>query len=247
MDLWVTKRASVSDPWGEPVNLGSTVNSNAWDARVSITADGLSLFFDSNREKIGTPYSTLEYIYVTKRPTTNDPWSTPVRLGPTINPGIDYDCAWPWISADGQILLFGSDQAGGYGDYDLWLARRVARDGEWGPAVNLGAPINTSHQERRPSLSADGCTLYFISERPGGLGVRDIWQASVEPVVDFNGDGFVDCLDICDLVDHWGTSDSLYDIGPTPFGDGVVDAQDLLVLAESLTQSLPDADDADDL
>ena len=51
-------------------------------------------------------------------------------------------------------------------------------------------------------------------------------------VVDFNGDGKVDRLDVGLLMVNWGTDDSLYDIAPTPFGDGIVDSKDLMVLAE---------------
>jgi len=57
-------------------------------------------------------------------------------------------------------------------------------------------------------------------------------------VVDFNGDGVVDCADICLMVDHWHTDEPLYDIGPRPFGDGIVDVQDLIVLAEHLFEEI---------
>jgi len=70
--------------------------------------------------------------------------------------------------------------------------------------------------------------------RPGGVGSEDLWQVSISPVVDFNGDGIVDSADMCIMVDHWGTDEPLCDIGPTPFGDGIVDVQDLIVLAEHL-------------
>jgi hypothetical protein len=33
--------------------------------------------------------------------------------------------------------------------------------------------------------------------RPGGLGTDDIWQSSIQPIVDFNGDGVVDADDMC--------------------------------------------------
>ena len=46
-------------------------------------------------------------------------------------------------------------------------------------------------------------------------------------------------LDMCIMVDYWGTDEPLCDIGPTPFGDGVVDVQDLIVLAEHLFEELP--------
>ncbi len=57
----------------------------------------------------------------------------------------------------------------------------------------------------------------------------------VPPVIaDFNGDGIVDCADICMMVDYWGTDEPLYDIAPHPSGDGIVDAQDLLLLSDHL-------------
>ncbi|MHC4510547.1 MAG: LamG-like jellyroll fold domain-containing protein, partial [Planctomycetota bacterium] len=51
---------------------------------------------------------------------------------------------------------------------------------------------------------------------------------------DLNSDGIVDSADMCIMVDHWGEDYPLCDIGPTPLGDGVVDVQDLIVLAEYL-------------
>ena len=60
------------------------------------------------------------------------------------------------------------------------------------------------------------------------------------PVVDFNGDGIVDAIDMCIMVDHWSEDYPLCDISPTPFGDGVVNVQDLKALAEHLF-TYPDA------
>jgi hypothetical protein len=42
--------------------------------------------------------------------------------------------------------------------------------------------------------------------------------------VDFNGDGIVDGVDVCMMVDYWGTDEPLFDIGPMPWGDGIVAA-----------------------
>jgi hypothetical protein len=71
--------------------------------------------------------------------------------------------------------------------------------------------------------------------RPGGIGgMRDLWQVSIEPVVDLNADGIVDTADMSMIVDHWGTDEPLCDIGPMPWGDGIVDVQDLIVLSEHL-------------
>jgi hypothetical protein len=91
-----------------------------------------------------------------------------------------------------------------------------------------------------PDISADGSTIFFMSTRPGGLGGHDLWQASIEPVVDLNGDGIVDSADMCIMVDHWHTDEPFYDIGPTPLGDGIVDVQDLIVLSEHLFEDVND-------
>jgi N-acetylneuraminic acid mutarotase len=66
-------------------------------------------------------------------------------------------------------------------------------------------------------------------------GVRTVYEYDPNPlVVDFNGDGIVDCADMCMMVEHWHTDEPFYDIGPRPLGDGIVDVQDLVVLAEHL-------------
>jgi N-acetylneuraminic acid mutarotase len=60
------------------------------------------------------------------------------------------------------------------------------------------------------------------------------------PLLDFNGDGIIDSADMCIMIDHWGENYSLCDIGPTPFGDSIVDVQDLIVLAEHLFEEVND-------
>jgi hypothetical protein len=67
----------------------------------------------------------------------------------------------------------------------------------------------------------------------------DIYQVSILPIVDFNGDGNVDSQDLSILKENWGTDDSLYDIGPMPWGDGIVDMHDLNILAEYVDVSGP--------
>jgi hypothetical protein len=67
-----------------------------------------------------------------------------------------------------------------------------------------------------------------------GLGSYDIWQVSILPVVDLNGDGKVDFKDFRKLALYWGQDEPSCDIAPLPFGDGIVDAKDLNLLAEYL-------------
>ena len=236
VDLWVTTRASVSEPWGEPVNLGPTVNSSALEMSMSISTDGLSFIFDSDRSG---GYGGHD-LWVSTRPTLSESWGTPENLGSTVN-GSDWDYT-PELSSDGLLLFFCSDRSGGHGSDDIWLTRRETTDDSWGEPVNLGPEVNSSSGDGNPVISADGSTLYFGSNRFGGSGIVDIWQVSIEPVVDLNADRIVDAADMCIIVDHWGTNNSLCDIGPMPWGDGIVDVQDLIVLAEHLFEEVPPAE-----
>ncbi len=233
VDIWVMTRATTGDPWAEPVNLGPTVNSSDREAVPSISADGLSLFFVSDRPG-GFGETDL---YVATRDTIDGEWSTPANLGPTVN--TLYADAGPNISGDGLSFFFHSSRTGGSGRNDIWVTRRTTTGDPWAEPVNLGPTVNSSDRDVTPFISADGSTLFFTSDRPGGYGGWDIWQVSIKPVVDFNGDGIVDCVDMCIMVDHWHTDEPLCDIGPTPFGDGIVDVQDLIVLAEHLFEEFP--------
>jgi hypothetical protein len=106
--------------------------------------------------------------------------------------------------------------------------------------MNLGPTINSPAFERYPHVSADGSTLFFrYSQSDGRLG-GDIWQAPIIPIADFNGDGRIDGGEIVTMADCWGTDDPLCDIGPFVWGDGVVDIEDLKVLAECIGKEIDD-------
>ncbi len=226
-DVWVTTRDTKDDPWGAPMNLGPTVNGPSGDACPSISSDGLSLFFRAD----GFGRKDL---WVTTRAKSDDDWGPAVNLGATVNTAPFTD-GGPSISTDGLMLFFHSDRPGGYGDSDLYVTMRATTSDPWSTPVNLGPTINSSSHDGAPSISDDGSTLFFGSKRPGGLGSGDLWQVSIEPIVDLNSDGIVDSADICIIIDHWSTDESLCDVAPMPWGDGIVDVKDLVLLAEHLT------------
>jgi len=177
----------------------------------------------------------------TSRPTKNDPWGSPVNLGATINSSLNE--AFPDISADSRMLFFsdhmlGPWRLGGYGGQDLWVTTRATTNDPWGEPMNIGPVINSSYWDFSPNISADGSTLYFGSDRPGGIGSADLWQAPIIPVVDFNADEIVDISDLVILIEHWGQNEPSVDIGPMPWGDGVVDANDLEVLMHYWQQEI---------
>ena len=225
MDMWVATRPDTDSPWGKPVNLGPTVNSSAWDLSARESADGLTLLFHSQRGGgLGG-----EDIWMSTRATKNDPWGTPVNLGAPVNSGANDGEAV--LTPDGLTLFFNSDRAGGIGNYDLWVTTRRTHEPCLGTADQPRAFRQyAGHRVVLGSISADGSTLYFVSDRPTAWGPCSVYQTTISPVVDFNGDGKVDEAEVRALMDNWGKDDPLYDIGPTPFGDGVVDMQDMAVL-----------------
>jgi len=101
-------------------------------------------------------------------------FGTPTKLGPPANSSYveSLDC----ISADGLELYLDSRRPGGFGNYDLWVARRDTTDADWGEPVNLGPAVNSANADTYACISQDGLELYFNSEdRPGGYGGWDIW------------------------------------------------------------------------
>jgi hypothetical protein len=232
-DIWVAKRESRDSSWNSIVNLGPIINSSSTEWIASMSADGLELYFDSNRSGGFGGFD----LYMATRTTKDEDWGSPVNLGPKVNSSSNAFA--PYLSPDGRYLFF-SDyynnfRSGGLGGGDIWVTRRLTINDDWEEPVNLGPKINSTAHDG-PAYTPDGSILYFVSTRSGGYGGAwgDIYQAPIIPIVDFNGDGVVDATDMCIMIDHWGENYSLCDIGPTPLGDGIVDVEDLKVLAEHL-------------
>jgi Tol biopolymer transport system component len=189
-DIFVSKRESIDDNWGQSINLGSTVNSPKREHCPYISANGLELFFISFNRTGGHGHFD---IWTSTRKTKDAPWEEAVNLGPPVN--TKYEEAFPVLSSDGLLLFFSSGlegdnndmRPGGLGDSDIWVTRRKTKDADWQEPVNLGPPVNSAGAEIAPVISADGSTLYFsfdamdIVPDRGSLGWIDLWQVSINP------------------------------------------------------------------
>jgi len=233
-DLYVIKRATRNSPWGSPTNLGPAVNTSYQEGATSVSSGGLELYFQSDRPG---GYGGID-LYVSTRATTQDLWGDPVNLGPAVNSPVHG--VLPFLSPDGLLLVFVSDPPGGYGGGDLWMARRASRSAPWQPAVNLGPIVNGPIDEMYPCFAPDGSALYF-ARMDASTSTFTQMKAPILPVVDFNADGKVDLDDLVLLIDHWGTDNTLYDIGPFAWGDGVVDVEDLKVFIAEWEKENPPA------
>lgn len=161
--------------WSTPENLGPVVNSPAIDFTPEISRDGLSLYFASTRPG-GFGATDL---WVSQRASPDEPWGTPVNLGPTINSaGPD---AAPYLSRDGHRLYFASGRPGGFGSNDNWVSWRsdTHDDFAWEPPVNLGSQVNSSGFDAGTTLRLP--ELYFASDRASPGGNLDIYVSSLAP------------------------------------------------------------------
>ena len=152
----------------EPVNLGPQINSAHRDYFPAITADNETLIFSRN---IGGN----EDFFISKK--QNKEWSSPVSLSSNINTS-QFNEGAQSVSPDGQYLFFtGCNRPNGLGRCDLYVSHKEGNN--WGQPFNLGAPVNTIYWESQPAISPDGNTLYFVSNRPGGIGGYDIWKTQL--------------------------------------------------------------------
>jgi N-acetylneuraminic acid mutarotase len=87
----------------------------------------------------------------------------------------------------------------------------------------------------RLSTSVVNDRIYAIGGQPGSWptvsNAVEVYDFTPPPP-DFNGDGIVDAVDMCIMVNNWGIDARLCDIDPMPWGDGIVDLRDLAVFAE---------------
>jgi hypothetical protein len=171
-DLYVSHRHNPHDNFGwEPAeNLGPSVNTAAdEDSAAPLRVHGRTiLYFNSNRA--GGP--GLHDIYATTLE-HDGTFGTPELVSELSSPSMDQGVS---VRRDGLELFMNSDRPGTVGAFDLWVSTRADTADPWSTPVNLGAVVNTAAIDGGPEISCDGTTLYFHSNRPGGIGASfDLW------------------------------------------------------------------------
>ncbi len=136
--------------WGYPVNLGPNINSNSWDSQPSLSPDGNTLYFVSNRPD---GYGDNDIWFSMK--SANGKWGKARNAGPIINS--DANELTPLLHFDGQTLYFSSEGHPGFGGFDLFKSTKQA-DQKWSIPVNLGSGINSKGDESGLAVSIDGKT-----------------------------------------------------------------------------------------
>jgi Tol biopolymer transport system component len=162
--------------WSDPVNLGPAINSAANEQNATLSRDGLSLYFTSNRSD---GLGNLD-IWVSRRSSVDAPWESAVNLGAPVNTTVA-DFA-PNLSADGHLLFFSSNRDG---NLDIYVSHRANKEDDfgWGLPVKLGSGVNTGDAEQAPMFlqsAEDGpANLYFNRGALTSL-QADIYSAAIK-------------------------------------------------------------------
>ncbi|MCC5922695.1 MAG: PD40 domain-containing protein [Crocinitomicaceae bacterium] len=155
--------------------LGNEINSDFDDYAPVITADGEYMYFTSRRpltaKEIKRNRTSDERIYEAIWNYQTESWYEATALGKELNaPGRNISNVA--ISNDGYQMLIYQDNRFGIGNiYETILAGN-----RWSSPTELS--INSENHESSASISPDGRTIYFVSDRKGGEGKRDIWKAT---------------------------------------------------------------------
>lgn len=162
-DIYVSRLQSKKDltSWSTPENLGCQFNSPQNDITPSLFEDEdgtVYLYFSSNR----TGGAGGMDIYASVQQPDGS-FGGPVNVtelntaSNDMRPNIRY--------RDGLEIFFESNRTGALGPNDLYSSTRSATSDTWSVPENLGATVNTTFNEGRPSLSFDATALYFMSNR----------------------------------------------------------------------------------
>ncbi len=177
------------DPLIPPKNvlesMGKAVNGNDADYAPFMHPSDSVLIFTSRRDTSGRtkgeyldPFEQFnEELYFSERDFLDGVWRPANRLTNDINTEFNEGSAC--LSPDGKTLYFTRCKSpDGLGDCDLYQA--TYDRGQWIGVHNLGKHVNSKTWDSQPNISADGRTLFFSSNRPGGFGGTDLYMTQLQ-------------------------------------------------------------------
>ena len=151
--------------WTKTQRLPGHINSKYHESSAAYSPDGRTLYFVSDKPEGGRGGRDIYKIDLTGK-------GQPENLGPVIN--TPYGEEGVFLMPDGKTLYFSSEGHNSMGGYDIF--KSTLRDGQWSEPENLGWPINTPDDDVFFVTSASGRHGYYSSDRPGGLGGKDIYR-----------------------------------------------------------------------
>jgi hypothetical protein len=168
-DIYVTNYKN--GKWSKIRKLNNNINTKYWEAHASLSRDGKTLYFSSNRDG---GFGGLD-LYKSER-TDGENWGPAVNLGSVINTRYNEDT--PFILLDGKRLYYSSDGHESIGGYDIFYSD-LSPKGVWLKSKNLGYPVNTTDDDLFYCPIRDGSIAYMAVYEPNGFGRFDIVRLNV--------------------------------------------------------------------
>lgn len=166
-DIWFSEK--VGDTWSSARRLSEVLNRDQYNTILSISPDGQTILLKG--AYVNGAYETRGFSISNK---TTAGWTVPVKVD---IPGYEQMSKgkneYGYLTMDGKAILLAFARKKNSEDDDLYIS--FFEEGRWTRPLELGDEINTKYSETTPFLSADGKTLYFSSDRPGGQGSQDIY------------------------------------------------------------------------
>ncbi|MCB9225204.1 MAG: hypothetical protein R2780_03050 [Crocinitomicaceae bacterium] len=148
------------------------LNTDAWETHATISPDGQSLYFVSDREG-GMGGRDIYRIKILP----NGEWSKALNLGPPINSEFDEDA--PFLGADSKTMYFSSNGSKSMGGFDIFVSIMDESE-QWSEPINLGYPLNSYDDDIFYTTTADGLTGFYSSDKLDGQGDKDIYIVETE-------------------------------------------------------------------
>lgn len=154
--------------WSDLKPMKSINNPKSWESQPSISSDGTTLVFASDRRG---GFGGID-LYIVKKDEFGY-WGVPQNMGEIINSTLNEKS--PFFHVDGETMYFASQQFPSLGGYDIFISK-LGEDNKWKKPHNLGYPINTEDDELGMFVTTDGQTAYFCSNKLDGVGGWDLYS-----------------------------------------------------------------------
>lgn len=170
-NLYISNFDKNKKAWSPLSKLPKEINARNWETYGSLSKNGDTLYFSSNRE---TGYGGFDIYYSIK--SQEGAWSVPVNLGPEINTALDETT--PFITYDGKKLFVSSKGHKTMGGYDVFVSTLI--EGKWSTPVNLGYPLNTTDDDTFFFPLGDGKKGFISRILPNSQGEADIFLVTLD-------------------------------------------------------------------